>query len=312
MKVGIFLSYIGLGSNIMHLAYCHEIAKKYGPVTVITICKNFKEAVNNDPNIKEVIYLDKYYKKLSDIFRLSKELSKCDLDTIFIFYPSLRFYLASKLAKIKNINSYPFFIKKNLHLVNTAKKFVEKKLNIKVCPTETIFYVNPEDKKNAEKKMDKSVKNIVVGAGSSGPTTKWGERNYIDLLKRLNNHGKFYFYIQCGPEESIISDTIIKEVGENKCETLSNKKIKDLIPIVSNCDLYIGNDSFGHHITSQCGIPSLILLLDTPRAYTDYSINQYQILPNEVNINKISHDVAISPDRIKVDDVFNKIISIIN
>ena len=28
MKVGIFLSYIGLGSNIMHLAYCHEIAKK--------------------------------------------------------------------------------------------------------------------------------------------------------------------------------------------------------------------------------------------------------------------------------------------
>ena len=312
MKVGIFLSYIGLGSNIMHLAYCHEIAKKYGPVTVITICKNFKEAVNNDPNIKEVIYLDKYYKKLSDIFKLSKELSKCDLDIIYIFYPSLRFYLASKLAKIKKINSYPFFIKKNLHLVNTAKKFVEKKLNIKDCPTETIFYVNPEDKKNAGKKMDKSVKNIVVGAGSSGPTTKWGEKNYIDLIKKLNNHGKFHFYIQCGPEESDISNTIIKGVGENKCETLSNKKIKDLIPIVSNCDLYIGNDSFGHHITSQCGIPSLILLLDTPRAYTDYSINQYQILPNEININKITHDVAISPDRIKVDDVFNKIISIIN
>ena len=312
MKVGIFLSYIGLGSNIMHLAYCHEIAKKYGPVTVITICKNFKEAVSNDPNIKEVIYLDQYYKKLTDIFRLSKELYKFNLDAIYIFYPSLRFYLASKLAKINKINSYPFFVKKNLHLVNAAKKFVEKKLNIKDCPTETIFYVNPEDKKNAKNKMDKSVKNIVVGAGSSGPTTKWGERNYIDLLKRLNNHGKFYFYIQCGPEESIISDTIIKEVGENKCETLSNKKIKDLIPIVSNCDLYIGNDSFGHHITSQCGIPSLILLLDTPRAYTDYSINQYQILPNEVNINKITHDVAISPDRIKVDDVFNKIISIIN
>ena len=312
MKVGIFLSYIGLGSNILHLSYCHEIAKKYGPVTVITICKNFKEAVNNDPNIKEVIYLDKYYKKLSDIFRLSKELSKCDLDAIYIFYPSLRFYLASKLAKINKINSYPFFIKKKLHLVNAAKNFVEKKLNIKDCPTETIFYVNPEDKKNAKNKMDKSVKNIVVGAGSSGPTTKWGERNYIDLLKRLNNHGKFYFYIQCGPEEKVISDTIIKEIGENKCETLSNKKIKDLIPIVSNCDLYIGNDSFGHHITSQCGIPSLILLLDTPRAYTDYSVNQYQILPNEININKITHDVAISPNRIKVDDVFKKIISIIN
>ena len=48
MKVGIFLSYIGLGSNIMHLAYCHEIAKKYGPVTVSTfsnycwLCAGYK------------------------------------------------------------------------------------------------------------------------------------------------------------------------------------------------------------------------------------------------------------------------------
>ena len=80
----------------------------------------------------------------------------------------------------------------------------------------------------------------------------------------------------------IISPTLFSFLSPNKNDGLmivslekSNffKKIKDLIPIVANCDLYIGNDSFGHHITSQCGIPSLILLLDTPRAYTDYSIN---------------------------------------
>ena len=85
MKIGIFLSYVGLGSNLLHLTYCHQIAKKYGPVSVITLCKNLEQVIGDDPLIKEVIYIDKYYKKLSDIFRLSKELSKCDLDTIYIF-----------------------------------------------------------------------------------------------------------------------------------------------------------------------------------------------------------------------------------
>ena len=30
MKTGIFLSYKGLGANLLHLSYCHEIAKKFG------------------------------------------------------------------------------------------------------------------------------------------------------------------------------------------------------------------------------------------------------------------------------------------
>ena len=28
MKTGIFLSYKGLGANLLHLSYCHEVAKK--------------------------------------------------------------------------------------------------------------------------------------------------------------------------------------------------------------------------------------------------------------------------------------------
>ena len=43
MNVGVFLNYVGLGSNILHLTYCHEIAKKYGPVTIITL--SFKEKI---------------------------------------------------------------------------------------------------------------------------------------------------------------------------------------------------------------------------------------------------------------------------
>ena len=62
MKVAVYLNYVGLGSNLLHLAYCHQIADKYGPVTVISLCKVLQQALVGDPKIKEVITIDQKYK----------------------------------------------------------------------------------------------------------------------------------------------------------------------------------------------------------------------------------------------------------
>ena len=159
MKTGIYLSYVGLGANLLHLSYCHEVAKKYGPVTIITLCKNLEETLAHDPLIKEVHYLNKYHKKLIDIFNLSKFLKEFEFTNLLIFYPSLRISLAAKIAGIKNIFSYPFFNKKNLHLVDAAKLLTEKFLNIENCKTETSFCFDEDTiedlKKNSLKKVIK-------------------------------------------------------------------------------------------------------------------------------------------------------------
>ena len=312
MKTGIFLSYIGLGSNLLHLAYCHEIAKKYGPVSIVTICKNLEQALEDDPLIKEVIYVDNYYKKIFDIFKLGRLLKIYNFQIFFIFYPSIRFYLASKIAGIKKVYNYNFFKKKNLHLVKAAQKFVEEKLNLKSCPTEANFFISKKNKEIAKKILDKDKKNIVIGAGSSGPTTKWGELNYISLIKKLNKKENFCFYILCGPNENKISNTIVQSIEKKNCLSLSEKKINELIPIIAHCDLYVGNDSFGHHITSQCNIPSIILMLDTPKAYTDYSLNQYRILPDNIDEDIIEHDSKFNPNDIGVEKVYKKILSLIS
>ena len=100
MKTGIFLSYTGLGANLLHLAYCHEISKKFGPVTIITLCKNLEDALKDDPRIKKVYFLEKYHKKFFDIFNLSQILKNFKFDQIFIYYPSIRIFFASKLANL--------------------------------------------------------------------------------------------------------------------------------------------------------------------------------------------------------------------
>jgi len=311
MNVGIYLNYIGLGSNILHLSYCHEIAKKFGPVTIITLCKNLDQALEDDPNIKSVILIRKN-KKITDIFNISIILKKLSLKKIFIFYPSPRLFFAAKLSGIKEINYYPLFKKKNLHLIDAAKKFTCESLNINNCPTETKFIVKNKKIESVKKFFDKDKYNIIIGAGSSGSDTRWGEKNFISLINKLNENGNYFFYIQCGPEQNEISKNIINNVKKQNCMDLSKMNIRETIPFLYLCDLYVGNDSFSHHITSQCNKPSIVILLNTPKAYTDYSRNHHRIIPDNAKIEDIDHSSKYSPNSIGVEKVFNKIIEIKN
>ena len=72
MRVGIFLSYQGLGANLLHLAYCHEIAKKYGPISLVTICKNLKEVLGQDKLVSKNGFLGRMIndKRLSSFISL--------------------------------------------------------------------------------------------------------------------------------------------------------------------------------------------------------------------------------------------------
>jgi len=304
MKTAIFLSYKGLGSNLLHLSYCHQISKKFGPLKLITLNNKINQILKFDHHFDEIIYLDSYYKKTADIFKLAGFFKKLKLDQIFIFYPSARYFLASKIAGIKKIHHYPLFRKNKLHLVETAKKFTERVINISQCPTETKIHV---DKQNLGIKKNNNFKSIILGIGSSGPTTKWGYEKYTSLINHLNERYNLNFYLLCGSNETDGANKIINSVNKKNVTSLSNKDIEEVLHYINICDLYIGNDSFGHHISSQLGKPSFILLLDTPRAYSDYSKNQIQIIPKGYDINKITHDTKVNPNLISVEMILLKI-----
>jgi len=304
MKTAIFLSYKGLGSNLLHLSYCHQISKKFGPLKLITLNNKINQILKFDHHFDEVICLDRYYKKTKDIFKLASFFKKLKLDQIFIFYPSARYYLASKIAGIKKIHHYPLFKKKKLHLVEAAKKFTEKAINISSCPTETKIYV---DKQNLGINKNNNFKSIILGIGSSGPTTKWGYEKYISLINYLNESYNLNFYLLCGSNETDDANKIINSVHKKNIISLSNKNIEEVLHYINISDLYIGNDSFGHHISSQLGKPSFILLLDSPRAYSDYSKNQFQITPIGYDIDEISHNTNANPNLISVDMIIENI-----
>tara|TARA_B100000795_G_scaffold264828_1_gene245834 strand:- start:74 stop:1009 length:936 start_codon:yes stop_codon:yes gene_type:complete len=309
MKTCVYLSYKGLGANLLHLAYCHEIAKKYGPITIITLCSNLGRALKDDPHIDRVLFISKYHKRFIDILKLKKLLNTFNFDRIFIYYPSLRIFLASVLSNIKVVHSYPIFKKKNLHLIKAAKTFTERSIGINNCPTETKFFIKKDKVEKINKLFDNKKFKIIIGAGSSGPTTRWVTKNFYNLINKLNNTGDYYFFILCGPDDKMLSDEITNNISKNNYLSLYNKKIEEVIPYLCASNMYVGNDSFGSHVTSQSGIKSLVILLDSPMAYTDYSKNYKRIVPDGVKIENVTHGSNLNPEHVSVEKVYQEIIN---
>ena len=309
MKIGVFLNYIGIGANLMHLAYCHKIASTFGPITLISLAKNLDQALEDDQLIKEVITFKKN-KKITDIPKISSNLRKLNLDCIFIFYPSARLYMAAKLAGIKKVYCYPLLKKKELHLVEAAKKFTCESLNLLNCDTETKIQISNEKIEKTKKYFDENKFNLIIGAGSSGPDTRWGEKNFINLINKLNEKDDFYFYIQSGPDQKNISKEIINNVDKKNCMDLSDLSVREILPFFSLCDAYVGNDSFMHHVTSQSQKPAIVLLINSPKAYTDYSKYYHRIIPDNATIDNINHSFLHSPNSISIEKVINKVLEI--
>ena len=108
-------------------------------------------------------------------------------------------------------------------------------------------------------------------------------------------------------KEREIESEIVLNLNKKNFITLSDKNIENLIPYLCASDMYVGNDSFGSHITSQSGKKSIVMLLDAPRAYTDYSQNYYQMVPNGFDINEITHGTNADPNLITVEEVIKTI-----
>ena len=311
MRIGCFLPYVGLGSCLLHMPYIHEFAKKEGPITILTFSRSLVDTLKFDPSVKEIIVVEKFHKKLFDIFKLSNYLKKLNLKKLYIFKCSLRFYFAAKWAGIYT-KGYPFYKKINLHLVKQGHDFTTKNLDLKNCATETRLYLDKNILSDTKKVMPTDKKIILIAPSSSGPTTMWKTSCFVDLMKRLNSKFGCFFVIavDSSEREKEIADEIIKSFEKNTVMILSDKTISQIMPIIACCDLSICNDTSFQHLSCQLNVPTLILRFDTPDAYSSYSKLQHSIFPE--GYSKIDHDTKADPNLISVNKVLAKALELLN
>ena len=318
MKVLVIQPKIGMGDMVIYLPYIHAISKKYQKPISILVKENSRanQLLLDDKHIDEIIILDRTkdnsgsHDGLSGFFKLSKEIKSKNFDKVFIFNSSLRYLLISKIAKIKNISQYPLFRKKD-NIVTSAKIFTENELNT-IVSTEPKLNINQGRIDYAKQNFSNEYKHVCLGISASGPTKRWDINNFIKLCSKINNKIPTKFYLAAGNNDKDLINQLIKsEIGSN-CVSFENLKISEAMPIIKNCNLYIGNDTGWLHIASALGLKCLALFMDSPvQAYGKYSKNINVIVPEGQTEQTTTHD-TLGADKISFEKVFNKSIELLN
>ena len=75
------------------------------------------------------------------------------------------------------------------------------------------------------------------------------------------------------------------------------------MPLISNCDITVCNDSSFSHLSSALGIKTIVLMTDTPLMYGSYSKFMHPIIPD---VEKdVTHN-TLGKNKISSKKIFNK------
>ena len=318
MKVLVIQPKIGMGDLVIYLPYIHAISKKYQTSVSILVKENSRanQLLADDVHIDKILILNRYknntgaHDGVSGFFRLSKELKKYKFDKVFVYNGSLRYLLISRLAGIKRISQYPLFRKKD-NIVTSAKIFTENELNT-IVSTQPSLNIKKEKFEKVRNNFSKNFKHICLGISASGPTKRWGIKNFIKLCEKINDKIPSKFYLAAGNNDvDLINEVLNSKIGK-KCVSFKDLKISETMPLIKNCNLYIGNDTGWLHISSALNVKCLALFMDSPvQAYGKYSNNINAIIPEGETEETTTHD-TLGANRISFEKVLDKSIKLLN
>ena len=319
MKILAIQNRMGIGDMVIFLPFIEAIAKKYETSVSILVKENSKASqfLKNIKYIDNIIILERNNKDgrhdgfLGSI-HLINDLKKFNFEKVFIFNSSLRFNLISRLAGINKIYQYPLLKKKNQHIIYAAQDFLNSKLNLNVES-------NPEIKlddllvKNSKNKYNININqiNILLGIGGSGPTKRIPAEKFIQFMEMIIKEYDCKFFLATGTksEEQLILNQILKSEYNKKCVPLDKLNLNDILPIIKNCKIAICNDSSFSHLSAALGVPTIVLMSDTPLLYGSYSPRMYPIIPD--GTETVGHD-TLGKDKINPEKIYYKFKKILN
>ena len=319
MNILVIQNRMGIGDMIIFLPFIEALSKKFNSKVVCLVKKSSKanEIFENNKYIKEFIFLDRDKGKgnhdgILGTFNLISKIKNYKFDKIFIFNSSFRFYLISKLSGATEVFHYPLFKKKKQHIIYTAQEFLKKSANLNVDSNPIIditkdLIINTKNKY----KINSLQKNFLLGIGGSGPTKRVSSKIFLEAMNLISEKYDCKFFLATGKSEGEqkILNEIMNTKFKKKCIPLDGLNIKNILPIIKNCNLSICNDSSFSHLSAALGLPTIVLMADTPLIYGSYSSRMYPIIPD--GLETVTHN-TLGKDKINAKKIFSKLIELLN
>lgn len=220
-----------------------------------------------------------------------------DINNLILLYlvaPKLKMGYSLKGGSfILDLSYYP----NKIHEVDKNNYLLEgflRKIKVKIprLEREPEVFVRKTDIKKIQKIFEKNRFNIVIHGSSA-----WSYRNYPPKLfakvinKLVSRKKDSFFYLLTNKSEQKTTKEIsehLEEKSKKNTKIINNLSISQLIAFLSECNLFIGNDSGPAHISAALGKKTIVLF--GPQ-------NPKRFGPIGKNVKIIYRKIACSPCR---------------
>ncbi len=320
MKILAVQNRMGIGDTVIFLPFLKALYDKFNSPVSLLVKKSSKadQYLFNTNYIDKILLLDRDKKnkiRENDFLGsldLINDIKNHNFDKIIIFNSSLRFNLIAKFSRIPEIYQYPLFQKREQHIIHTPRNFIKNKFGIEVNKNPEIHLDKILISNSIERfKINKNETNILLGIGGSGPTKRIPSSTFLNVISKISKIKKCKFFLATGKDkdEQILLNQILNSSFRNLCVPLDNFSIKEILPIIKNCNFSVCNDSSFSHLSAALGIKTITLMADTPLIYGNYNSHMFPIIPD--GEDTVYHNTR-GKEKISSKKILDKVFEILN
>jgi heptosyltransferase-2 len=270
-----------LGDCVMALPLINEVGELY-PNAEITILvpDNLFGLFDPNPAIDEIIKIPpKYIHGLIAITKIKDMISSKKYDVVYVLPKSYGAAASFKLAGIKERIGYisdkrRLLLSKPIVLpspVNSAHRSELYYNLLRRATGKEIDYVKPklflndnDISKGRSLLSNFGIKDndkfVTIAFRAVAESRRWGTDNYIELSKIIIAQLNHKIVLIGTENDRNVGDEIVESAGASSVVNLSGKtSLRELASVISQSNLFIGNDSGPAHLAAAVSVPIVVL-----------------------------------------------------
>ncbi len=303
-KILVIIGARGIGDLIYHLPLLRSLHKTYGQKLIILSNKinQSKEVFKNEIFYKKIIEFDNYrygfFKTLINIIKFRNLINKLNIDYLVLTANYRRLILPVLLSNVKTKKIFGtglFKINKDRSLdhLTISEKLIRYTNNLNLKKKINNFFLTT---KNLKPLKNSTNKKIFISIDSHHDQNNWSVENYLAIINKIKKRNKIF--INFAPNKKYFLKYFSKKlIKSKKIEFTHKKKISDIIKIIYQSNIIIGNESgpvcLGSSLKKQ--VHAIYMPIHTnPESKIIYKRNKYyntEKLTSEKIIKKIIESI---------------------
>jgi heptosyltransferase-2 len=268
-----------IGDSVMILPALRVLRKEMPETKISLLVKPWVSPIfEKDPNIDEIIIYSDKYEGFRGKIKLSRMLSKKKFCSSILFQNAFDAALITFLAGIKERAGYNrdgrgFLIttavpvpenEKKVHQIKYYLNLLEQ-IGINTGYSAPYIHLTLDERLHAREKL-KDLKRPVLSinpGATYGSAKRWIPERFAEIANWFIKDTSGSVVIFGGDNEVDIAEEIDKHILENKLFLAGKTSLRELISLISECDVFVTNDSGPLHIAYAVKTPLVAIFGST-------------------------------------------------